>query len=354
MKSKPIDKTTAPSTEVMHVPMTVLYAACRVLLNRASGTRSREDAHLRAGLEDALESAPVNDGANSLLEQARTGMADAIVPFHRNRLDLAFAAAAGAALATPHAAHRIRGDGIYVDAGYFEVQASQANYVDQVRAYRASQPELLEHQKSEALIKRLALESRVAVPTAVSIATPMEGDDVMQITGPLVEVLATNSSRLPEFGMVEVKAQLLQLQGNDADTKAGSAPRSRRVRCAPLGSLPLTYEAHCLKLVHLKTELLMELQAAAMEGRWILLSHPSFRFLAPLPDLTEPGDIRSGWWDPHWSLDIALLGRPASVDIRLPVPLARSLLQRFHWASTREPTDWFTLAHSLVHGLKPQ
>ena len=305
----------------------------------------------------ALMATSLGSVAEKLRAMADSGMRAAVVPFKRPMLDVGFAALAA------HAGQdfELASFGTQVDAGYFQVRRDDVRYIDTVEDTLLARTRLLEPWGVQGLHRMLSgppvAATRYRVPEdepdraaigaaeggsdpvedAADVTAPLPGE-VLRVAGPWVARCLAPTPTQTVFG---AQAQLLVPDG-----RTGS-------RVVSLGELPLYRHGEDLVLQNLRPERLMELQAAALDGAWLLMSYRAFQCLGPLPDLLQPGDARDVWWHPVAVLEEAL-GARSRIPVDLDAEVAQSLLARVPWAWVHSPRDMFRLAQrALTSGVPP-
>ncbi len=320
-----------------HVPLPATVAYTILLMGESTGL----SAEVLGALRQALLGAQVNALGERLRKMAASGMPEAIVPFHRDPIDVAFASLMAGELYQ----FRFQGDGVHVEAGYFEVSRTDMRYMDVVG------------DANSLLGTRTAVDKFILDRRSVShmfkdhepsdgfhLEAPQDGDHLMHFTGP----------RLMGWrhGKLEVQATLLQAgPSRGRDTERAHITQNR------MGQLSFHGNESCLLLDEPRVERLMELQAASVErskgwGSWLMLEHSTFRFLGPLPDLTEPGAKQAGWWcpDSHFCSRMEATSGPS---VMLSFEHAVAVLSHVPWAAINDPVQWLEVALAALP-LRPQ
>ena len=256
--------------------------------------------------------------------QARSGMPEAMLPFERHELDLAYAASM--ARATRDAL--LRGSHTRVEGGYFKFATSHRGefsmrYVDRSGVEGLPSNVLLDPHRSDELISKLATLPR---PLARLRFTGLE-DEWFRID--------FDDAVRPVF-----------LQKPSPVFKA-ICPISlvTRSRVTFLTQLEFRLEACVLRPTVCPVERLMELQAAALDDAWLLIEHPEFCVLAPLPDLFTKGSESVARFEPIVAFELGLGGSDLQT-LPIKASLARELIDRFHWMSAPHPVTWRLLAEA--------
>lgn len=311
----------SPSTTGQGAPVAfdaaVLYLLCR--LGSWTGL-SPED--LQAARQ-ALLNAKLDKTATQLKALAASGMPEAVVPFQRDELDVACAAI----LADIFSPCELGGDDLMVDAGYFSVRHREVHYVDEVHERRMSDTRLLHPPAVDALLHKLrtwpSRPVRYWVPGDDEGANA-KGSEVLRVIGTLVA---------PTLAQVQNPKVTLRLLRPEAPQRGTTT----------LCEVECVLQQSDLVLRNLRTEWLMELQAAALDGAWLQMEHARFNCLGPLPDLLEPGDGRDIWWHPEGLFQQALGVLPLA-SVWLDPATARRIVQRVPWAWIHRPSEHFTAA----------
>ena len=317
----------------VQLPTTLAYLAMRML---------PEHQHNERVLMQSMFQRHLTGMAQVLHEQAHSGMPDAILPFRRDALDIAFAAAA----AQTRGHYRFRGLGHCVDAGYFEISQDRLEYVDEVTRSVGYRSELLPWEATTDLIKTL---DKISLkPVSVRVEDP-QTRGFLSITGGWVdEMLRANqpeNRRTRPREHISADIRLLVMQDGEEPELIS------RVR---VGRFTFKYEPEGLLLKDIKPEQMMEMQAAwfkfqAREGYrlWLLIDNAHIRLLAPMPDLLEPGANSRAWLYPFIHIQ-QLLGGSEHMTMITTRQEMRDLMQRFNWMSAQDEVDWIRLAHTLI------
>lgn len=272
--------------------------------------------------ERALMAGPVNTAGQHLRDLASTGMPDAIVPFKRSAIDIAYASQ----LAPLRVPSEFGGDDRLVDTGYFVIRISDAYYVDEVQDTGLHDTRLLDPARVTQFLETVWTMPRR--PCRYWVSGEHSGPDktqseVLRVLGPWVGPSIRYGTSF------KVTLRLLRPQ----------SPES----VAIIGSADLRLHQSDLVLEQLKPELLMELQAAALSGTWLQMEHSQFSCFGPLPDLFEPGDGRDIWWHPREMLKDAF-GVAPETHVSLDLHTARRIIKHVPWAWIHRPSDHFKAA----------
>ncbi len=316
------------------LPATVAYAI--LLMGESTGLSTE----VLGALRQALMGAQVNALGERLRQMAASGMPEAIVPFHRDPLDVAFASL----MAGEVYGFRFPGEGMHVEAGYFALTRSDVSYIDS--AGQSGVPgagpneEMLERQSVEGILE----DHRPGDTVELAVPKAGQGDHLMHFSGPRVMVWGL------ERGSAE--ATLLRAApSRGLDTERAHITQSR------LGKLGFVGKDNCLLLDEPRVERLMELQAASVDqsagySSWLMLEHDDSRFLGPLPDLTESGARLAGWWCPDLHLCVRLKAS-SSPSVMLSFEHAVAVLSHVPWAAINDPVQWLEVALAALP-LRPQ
>lgn len=302
----------------------------------------QEDPLLTKTLTVAIESKGQERDRPGFLRQALSGMPQAITPFKRKRLDIFLAA--GLMQDTSRAG--FRGDGNWIDAGYFTCTASEVHYVDTVNRVHNFQTELVNPLATAKLVRTLR---SWAERPMVQVGDPANGE-VFRLTAGTTGLknLKIDPPANPRLANQPWRStvSLLRLSDNDLISRVSSTPSVARVA---MGQALFEREDQSLVLREVQPEFLMELHAAflmsAEEGTslWLHVEHYGNEFLAILPDLMEPGSTSRGWWAPIRDVSMSLGG---SHGTRVTVPrwAALRLMKRNPWMWLGERDEWVRCA----------
>jgi hypothetical protein len=178
----------------------------------------------------------------------------------------------------------------------------------------------------------------------LSVPTAGQGDHLMHFSGP----------RVMAWGLERGSAQATLLRA--APPRGLDTERAHITQSRP-GKLTFVGKDSRLLLDEPRVERLMELQAASVDQSalstcWLMLEHKDFRFLGPLPDLTEPGATLAGWWCPDQRL-CARLKATSSPSVMLGFEHAVAVLSHVPWAAINDPILWLEVALAALP-LRPQ
>ena len=91
-------------------------------------------------------------------------------------------------------------------------------------------------------------------------------------------------------------------------------------------------------LTGLTPEAVLELTAASIQGRWLLVEGGPIRVFGQLPDLTEGGESRSATFDPAPELARHTLGETPLIGVS--GSLAASLNKLHRWCVPKDSRIW--------------
>ena len=327
-----------PSTLVTF-DLASLYLAGRLLEHRgttATGLRPETCEAVRR----ALQAAPLGDGGAELLAAAGSGMPGALLPFRRCEWDILYAAHVTDSLDTSDGTLDFEGEGMRVDAGFFALARGSYRYLDTADPTRRTDKRLLPFAGVEAMLAALRADGM----QHTRIEPCGEQGEALRIVGPWPARWFAARGGLGYRTLLSLRL----VQPGVLPAGAAGLATPRMVTSAPIGETLCVLEDNALVLPKLSPELLMELQAAAYSGAWLLIQEARyFRFLAPLPDLLEPGAASHGWFHPSWLIGQALGLMPVHrVDV--PRLLARELLAHFPWCWSYESADFIDLVRSKL------
>lgn len=302
----------------LNLDASVLYA-----LVRLGAWPGLEDEDLQAARQ-ALMHASVSALPARMRQLAATGMPEAIIPFRRDPLDVAFAAV----LADVIVPAEFGTEGALVDAGYFSFTSEDVTYVDQVRQGRSRyEARLLEPPAMQAALA--VLRSQPNEPARLVVP----GTD---------EVLHLQGARLAPCLPVEPGERRLAVKLGLMRPGAG-APEP-----VLLGETPWELHGDSLVLRSLRPEWLMELQAASLSGAWLQLTSRHFSCFGPLPDLLEPGSSRAVRVHLAGVLERGFGAMPAA-SVALEARTALRIVRHVPWAWMHEPAA-FAAAAAFLEG----
>jgi hypothetical protein len=278
----------------------------------------------RAELVEAIRAAGERAAAPGFLTQARSRMPDAMLPFERDELDLAYAAA----MTRSTRPALLRGLHTWVEAGCFLFTTASRDgiavrYIDRSDGERLPSEVLLDPMRCARLIAGIGALPRV-MATLRFTAVPNRGFEVALVP----ELSALNRPR-----------------GHATPRSTCTVSVVTRSRVVALGSLEFQLDGGLLAPVACPVERLMELHAAALDDAWLLIDHPALRVLGPIPDPGEEGRSVPARVEPIAAL-ASSLGGSHHQGVPMPVSLARELAARFHWLASPNPIAWRLLIES--------
>lgn len=325
--------------QVVHLPMTLAYLAARMSPEHRQGD-------MQVLTRSILQRTPKGIGL-ILKEQAKGGMPEAILPFRRSDLDIAYAVA----VAETRGQYRLRGLGHCVDAGYFEISIDSLEYVDEVTRSSGYRSELLPFEGTSELIKTL---DKVSLKPVRLKVEELENRGFLSLSGGWVnEMLRINqpeNRRTRPRDHISAEIRLLVAQGSD---------EPEVISKTKLGRFAFRFDTDRLVLKDIKPEQIMEMQAAWFKTQamddcrlWVVLENAHLRCLAPMPDVMEPGAESTAWLNPHIHIQQVLGGSESLMTLSTRREV-RELMQRFNWMSVKDEADWIRLAQPLVpHALE--
>lgn len=318
------------------IPLALAYMALRV--SQSGGFPVFKE------LEAAIYQSDCNSTGAKLKELALSGMPDAILPFRRHSLDIAYASA----VSSMGSHFRFTGLGHCVKAGFFEYGKEYVKYYDEASTHMMYREEILPWQATQDLISTLQGCSSSSVYCIVE--DPCDRGYLSISGGWVAEILRMNndpSRRTPPKEHLTLQARLLT-----QDTT-----QTQPYKSVGLGTFDFSYGSNDLVLKSVRPEQLMELQAAWINAQdkpwclWLSLENDAVRLLFPLSDITEPGTKRACWLSPLGHLQ-TVLGGGRLVSAYLSRDEASALMKSFHWMCALDISDWIDLAHPLI--LQPE
>jgi len=261
------------------------------------------------------------------IEQARSGMPDAMLPFVRRDADLAYAVM----MSRSCDAWLMRGDQTRVEAGHFvyrcvERGRAALRYVDRCGGQSGSEPVLLEPSRVDCLLSRV---SELPRPIACFVAADAAEHG-----------LRIECAR-------ELRALLTGRPGDLRGPDRGVISLVSRSAVRLLAEVGFHDEASGFAIADLPVERLMALHAASLDETWLLIEHPQFCALGPLPDLFSPGSRMPVRLEPSLLL-LDHLGGAELETISLPRALAVDLLARFDWLAAPHPVAWRQVVEAVA------
>lgn len=311
-------------------------------------------------LHQALQRKGIEQDRVGLIRQARGGMPDAIVPFHRQELDVYFAAG----LLAPDARLVLRGSANSVEVGYFHCDRGTLKYVDTFERPTGFSVETLNMANTQALLANLRQGSDA--PT-VQVAN-LDGAELLRIdhgASAFMGRARKAASRAPaDPKRSEATITLLKMFNDMPDEPAGYGARVNRVAWGEArwgvegavddvgGSEALEDGDPALVLYGAKPEFVMELHAACIaaqaegEPLWLHVGLRGAEFFCPAPDLLSPGATAQGWFAPYAAIG-RYLGASAETNLHLPRWVAIEMLRRHRWLWSRNWPEWVRWAWYL-------
>lgn len=292
-------------------------------------------------------------------------MPESIVPFRRSPEDIFLAAA----LMRDIPRSGFRGEGNCVDAGYFSAATGELKYVDTVNRVHGLFQEVVNAERASDLVTRLRawhIQPFVEIGDASS-------DEILKLV-PGNEQEAPIDPDLPDHVKAAIernearrgRASLHLMQVEMAEDPPGGSSYPVEIRRVAMARAQMPVQDGALVLRSLEAEALMEMQAAVLNAQergsslWLIVERNGNQFLAPMPDLMEPGSRQSGWWVPTRQVHIAL-GGSHETTAALPRWAVMRLMRQLPWFGAADPQEWIRCAWWIqergpdaLYGLQPE
>ena len=304
---------------------------------------ARGDGSIMAALHYALRTRALDNKRHDFIEQARSGMPDAILPFHRPETDVLYAAA----IRGSPGSLGLRGLGNKVDAGCFVLDRAEVRYVDTVGSHRPFYQEVLDPASTHGLIDRLAQWKR---RPEVCVGD-FESGEMLRVYPGLDGLAALATAQLdPRLRDRYERATLTIFRVSQGESMH-CCNSALRVEKLSQGTEPMVAEGDALVLRNPRPELVMEMHAASIDesvagSLFLHVARGRDQMLAPLPDLMTTGATAQGWWMPRSDLRSALGGTDEDF-VRVPRSVVLRLMERFAWVGVQNPAEWAMCAWSL-------
>ncbi len=212
-----------------------------------------------------------------LLKSTKAISKNSVLPFVRDPLDIFLAASIYAQRS--HAQFKIRSDISYVDSGFLRVRPKDLDYVDcsmnMIRADSLISEFMSPSDKSQAL-KMIDQFSQ----NKFELVTTNVGDDILKITGDfniLSEIVKSLKCNLSLW---------VAPQKNDHGKLINHGLKSRQLGEAMLD----IFSANEILVAGIKSEIQLEITAASLADRWLLIESEQIKVFGRLPNLTIDGD----------------------------------------------------------------
>lgn len=336
-----------PPGDVRQQTVEISLMAVYLALAVGSPEGLEPDPGLEQALDAALERRGLNGGGMRLLSAAMSGMPQAILPFRRERRDILLAAG----LVRDVSRAGFRGDGHGVDAGYFVCMGESLHYVDTVERVHHYSAELVELEATRSLVASLRAWRE---PPTVEVGDPAQGELLRLRAQTELRSLRQEPPAQPRLARQPVRSNLSLLRVAKPAARLRPHAEAPAVTCVASGVVLFERDDHSLLLREAPPELLMEMHAAGLAaqedgaGLWLHLQREDHAFLAPLPDLMQPGARSSGWWAPLRDITSAL-GGSLLTTVALPRGVAMRLMRHRPWAWMAERDEWVRCAWWQQH-----
>ena len=255
--------------------------------------------------------------AQKFIEDALSGMPNAIVPFMRDPIDIC---AIALTVKDSRTVDTIFVDEItQVEAGYFKFEKHEVTYIDAVQ----STNEYLESFSLETVVHTLeVLDGLDAQPPKLTMYEDDDSD---------LQIHTSVASLLPSREYVD-EGELYIFDFENI--------RNRRINLETcnIGRFPILFSPEGFKLKINKPEKILELHAASLQGYWVLLKTHEFKFICALPDFTEDRQAKTGWLYP---VDLLQRLTPrADQVLTVELPEAAMLYGNHRWFGCSALDQW--------------
>lgn len=325
---------TTPALDFEATPVEICISAAYLGLNDRRSLAAR---HLHE-LQDTLIRVGSRSDRLGLIDKARSGMPQAVLPFTRPELDIHFAAChmSGSWPAC------FRGLGHAVDAGYFLRTVNGLEYIDSVTERSAAATELLDPLLTRELHRIFA--HWIERPS-VQVADPA-GGDFLRLRPGMGTVPSLRPAPAPRMAdkPIEATVSLLRVQSQGEPVRQGLTTPPPVLRLATV-KLPVERESGSLLLRKAPASFLMQAHAASLshEDPWphlfLHIELPGSLLLAPLPRLMQSGDCVGAWWAPLYDIATAL-GGYESLNAHVTRSTAVAMMATTPWMWSPDAAEW--------------
>ena len=267
-------------------PSIYIWAAAQIAL-----AEGRND-DLSKILEIYRESTSHNSAANTLqanrelrfLKSIKTKISKGVIPFERSEVDLLLAKSI---YGETGGGFKIYSDNSYVPNGFLRVRKNEIEYadcsIDMIR-FDLNYPEIL-----NATDKRKILDLLEQIKNESTIyQTLNEGERILKISG-----------EFKSFPKIKKPIDCLISIWNAPEKKQLEKSQNRGLLNRRLGKATLKSEGErSLVLSNVSAQSQLEMTAASMVGRWLLIESDELKVFGQLPDLTEDDDRKNVAFDP--------------------------------------------------------
>ena len=262
----------------------------------------------------------IADRETHYFKSAQSFLNKGAIPFHRDEMDLMFAAL----VFGQGVQFILRSDQSKVEPGFLRASHIEITYVDLASGMIRTDAGLVEFLKAESKETFLKmLDGLNKVPAFYH--AHQAGDDVLKITAhpDLVKAVA-------------IKQHCAISLWNGPHASDGRAVLGQLNR--KLGHATLQERDDSLFVSGLSAQSKMELTAASLVGKWLLVEADDFRSFGPLPDLTEEDQFRKVAVDPMPVTKIFTLGQTPTVSV--DGELVNYFSQKYPWFVPEDSQIW--------------
>lgn len=248
-----------------------------------------------------------------------------LIPFSRNLIDILLAISICAENVS--AIFKFFSDKSYVDLGYIRVRNRDIDYVDRVREVTRDDkllPEFLSEETKKSILGMLDS----FLDQSFEMMTVNNDKGLLAIQGDIVSYMANRNS---------LKCKVSVWNGPMTDERGRLGSKGSLSRYLPEAKLTKDGKQTVI-LSGLTPEATMELTAASIVGKWLLIESDEIRVFGQLPDLTEDNDTRTAAVDPAVMLRPFLLNENPLVWI--PADAADYFSRQHKWFVPADTNSW--------------
>lgn len=267
-------------------PSIYIWAAAQIALTEG------RNADLSKILEIFRESTTDNSAINSLqanrerifLKSIKTKLNKGVIPFERSEIDLLLAKSI---YGETGGGFKIYSDNSYVPNGFLRVRKNEIEYadcsIDMIR-FDLNYPEILNSTDKRKILEHLEQMNN----KSTIYQTLNEGDRILKVSG-----------EFKFFSRITKPIECVISIWNAPDRNSLEKSQTRGFLNRKLGKATLKFEGDSgLVLTNVSAQSQLEMTAASMVGRWLLIESNELKVFGQLPDLTEDDDTQSVSFDP--------------------------------------------------------
>ena len=261
----------------------------------------------------------------NFLSATKSPTQSAVIPLQRDPLDLLLAARVFAEGVEP--GFKVYSERSHVETGYLRVRTKDVEYVGSASLHLRSDTalcEFLPHSAKQAILSILDGFNE----KALELVTLSDGNEILALQGALAHHIPIDA---------KAEYQISLWDGPIRDQAGDLQSKGERNRSLGFASL-LANPSGQITIAGLSATTVLEITAASVVGRWLLIEAEDLRIFGQLPDMTADRDRRFAAMDPGPLLGHYLMNKNPTIYVD---PAAISdIANRYRWFVSGDSLIW--------------